>query len=712
MNNLNKYLQKISKDTGISPKQVDATVTMLMDANTIPFIARYRKEKTDNLDEIQIKKINDMIGYYEELEERKEKVLKVISELGKLSTDLKNKIDRTFDKTELEDLYAPYKPKRSTRGQVAREKGLEPLSDLMFDCKIKSGTPEDYAQKFVNPQKKVNTPQEALNGACDIIAEIISDNTELRKYLRNTIYKNGLIKSENKKNKDDDGLKYKDYFNYEERVCFIPSHRILAIFRGDKENILKINFIFDTEKVINYAKKLYSKHSKIFSYYIHEAIKDGFKRLLNPSIINEVKKTLKEKAYTDSVKVFSQNIKNILMVGPLGEKKVLSIDPGIRTGGKLAVISESGDFIEGGVLYWKDNNKKEGQKILNLLKKYNIEYIALGNGTGSREIQKYLSNLFKSNNIKGTNVVIVNESGASIYSASKIASDEFPQLDLTLRSAVSIGRRLQDPLAELVKIDPKSIGVGQYQHDIDQKMLKKELDETILFCVNKVGVNLNTASIPLLKYVSGITPKTANKIVEFREKNGLFKSRDLVKKVPGIGQKSFTQCAGFFRVKKTNPIENTGIHPEHYYIVDKICRKLNKNVSEICANPEILDKLNPEEFTDDFAGEYTLKDIFSQLKAPGLDVREKFENIEFREDVNEISDLKKNMILNGVITNITNFGAFCDIGVHQDGLIHISQITSKFIKNPDEVLKTGQHVKVKVTDFNVNRKRISLTMRF
>lgn len=701
----------ISRKTDIAKIQVISALKLLEEGNTIPFIARYRKEATNNLDEIALKKINDLKDYLNELHERKRTIIRAITKLNKMTPGLLNSIENIEDKTELEDIYAPYKPKKSSRAQTAREKGLGPLALLMLDVSVRSGVPSDYAEQFINPDMKIHNIEDAIKGACDIIAEDISNNAQLRKYVRQCLFKEGYIVSKVKKDYEKQASKFNEYYDFREKLRNIPSHRILAVLRGENSKILTVSFDFDTEKMIVYANHLYKESSSVFSEHINNAVKDGLKRLLLPSIFNETKRLMKEKADLEAVRVFSQNLKNILMSAPLGENKVLSIDPGMRTGGKMAVLSENGEFLEGDVFYFLNNNPKEGIKIIDLIKKYNIKYIALGNGTGSREIDSYLKKIFKYQEID-TEIILVNESGASIYSASEIAADEFPELDITMRSAISIGRRLQDPMAELVKIEPKSIGVGQYQHDVDQKLLKKELDETVLFCVNRVGINLNTASISLLKYVSGITPRVAENIINYRQENGPFKNRLMLKKVAGLGEKSFTQSAGFFRIKNSDPVENTGIHPEQYNIVQNICNMLNTDLQNLIRNNDLLSRLCKREFIVNLGGEYTFNDILQELKKPGLDIREQFENISFRDDVRSIADIKKDMILNGIITNITNFGAFCDIGVHQDGLIHISEITQKFIKDPNEVLKTGQHVRVKVIDTDIERKRISLTMKF
>ncbi|MFA5480687.1 MAG: Tex-like N-terminal domain-containing protein, partial [Candidatus Muiribacteriota bacterium] len=534
----------IRQNTELKEKQVDTVVSLLDEGNTIPFIARYRKDKTDNLDEVGVKTVKDKLEYFREIQDRKQTVINTITELGKMTDELMNKITNTFDKLQLEDLYAPYKPKKTTRAAKAKEAGLEKLTGIILNPALRAGNIEEIVTPFINAEKGYDTVEKTINGACDIIAENIADNADIKGFIRNSMLNFGNLSSKVKKGKEEEGAKYQNYFEFSEKVKYIPSHRILAIFRGENEKILSVSVDGDDEKFVEYIKRNNKNFSPLFSEYVNNAMEDSYKRLIKPSISNEIRKILKERADFESVKVFSDNLRALLMSAPLGTKKVLAVDPGIRTGAKLAVISETGDFLEHTVLYWNTNNPAEEKKVLGLISKYEITHIGVGNGTGGRELREYFLQSFKKNNMKNMNVIMVNESGASIYSASDSAREEFGELDLTVRGAISIGRRLQDPLAELVKITPESIGVGQYQHDVDNSLLKKELKETVEFCVNKVGVNLNTASKELLSYVSGVSAKIAKNIIEYREKNGMFKSRKEIKKVTGLGPKAFEQAAG------------------------------------------------------------------------------------------------------------------------------------------------------------------------
>ncbi|MCK9225225.1 MAG: RNA-binding transcriptional accessory protein [Candidatus Muirbacterium halophilum] len=708
---MEKYYKIIANELNIQQKQVVNTAFLFDEGNTLPFIARYRKEITGNLDETYIKSIGDKVSYFKELEERKKTVIQTIEELGKMTDDLRYSIDNSINRTELEDIYLPYKPKKTTRATKAKEAGLEPLSDIFLKADLLSGDVNAIAQKFINVNKGIDTVEKAIDGAKDIIAEKVSEDLNIRKIIRENINKKGLFTSFKKKGTEDEKNKFENYSDFSQDIRNIPSHRIHAMLRGENEKKLNIDINFEEDWLINNIETKYcGKQGNIFENVISDAVKDSFKRLVRPSMVNEFKKLLKERADIESISVFSKNLRAVLMESPLGQKNILAVDPGIRTGAKLAILSNTGDFLKGDVLFWNNSSLGEEVKLVDIMKKFDISYIAIGNGTGSREVHMFINNVFKKNNIKAE-IVIVNESGASIYSASDTAREEFPELDLTLRGAISIGRRLQDPLSELVKIDPKSIGVGQYQHDVEQSLLKKELDEVVVSCVNSVGVNANTASHTLLRYVAGLTQKTAKNIVNYREEKGSFKTRKEIKKVPGIGPKAFEQAAGFLRVVGKNPLDNTGVHPEHYYVVEKICSYLKKDIEEIIANPNIVDNVDLNLFIDDKTGIFTLKDIKEELKKPGRDPRSKFENVVFDENIREISDLKVDMILPGKITNITKFGAFCDIGVHQDGLIHISEISDKFIKEAEEVLKVGQIVKVKVLEVEKDRKRISLSIK-
>jgi len=648
---MKKYYKIIADELKISERQVNNTASLFDEGNTLPFIARYRKEQTGNLDETYIKGIGDRLAYFRELEDRKITVLTTIDEAGKLDAVLRGKIENCIDRTELEDIYAPYKPKKATRASKAREAGLEPLSELMLKADIMNGDAIAAAQKYINPDKGIDCAEKALDGAKDIIAEIISEDMEVRKLVRENIIKKGKIRSDKKKGTENAVDKFDNYDNFSQDIRNIPSHRIHAMLRGENEKKLKVDIEFEEDWIINMiGRKFSGKSGNIFENHIKEACDDSFRRLIRPSMVNEFKKLLKERADIESISVFSKNLRAVLMDSPLGQRNVLAVDPGIRTGAKLAVLSGTGDFLKGDILFWNNGNPEEKIKLTEMLKKYNIEYIAVGNGTASREVHSYISDILKSDSIKA-NIVIVNESGASIYSASDTAREEFPELDITLRSAISIGRRLQDPLSELVKVEPKSIGVGQYQHDVDQTLLRKELDEVVISCVNSVGVNANTASYTLLRYVSGLTARTAKNIVEYREKNGPFRTRAEIRKVPGIGPKAYEQAAGFLRVIGDNPLDNTGVHPDNYYIVEKICRHTGKNVDELLKSPDILDNIDIKSFADEKTGIFTLQDIREELKKPGRDPREKFENVSFDDNVKEISDLSSGMILLGNFCN-------------------------------------------------------------
>lgn len=706
----------ISNDTSISTKVVDNVVAMLKEGSTIPFISRYRKDATDNLDEVGVKLISDKFEYYTELEERKTTIINTIEEAGKMTPELKEKIENTLSKTELEDLYLPYKPKRRTRATIAKEAGLEPLANIIFEQNTISGSREELAAGFINEEKGITDIEKAISGAADIIAEWLSENADVREKVRTDIRDTGFLYSRVITDKKEEKSKFEMYYDFKEKICNIPSHRILAMKRGENEKMLIISIEAEDTRIINdISNTIITNEKNIFIDDLKNAIQDGYKRLLRPSIETELRFELKEKADAEAIKVFAENIRNILLSSPLGNKQIIAIDPGIRTGCKTVVLSETGDFIFDTVLYTRNENetKKSIETLLALIEKYSVKYIAIGNGTGSKEIKGIIDKSLKDKNINSVFTLLVNESGASVYSASDIAREEFPDLDLTLRGAISIGRRLQDPLSESVKIEPKSIGVGQYQHDVDQKLLSKELDHIVSSCVNYVGVDLNTSGFSLLQYVSGISKKVAKNIVEFRSKNGMFSSRSELLKVNGLGNKTFEQCAGFLRIRNAeNPLDNSAVHPEHYKTVGKIAAKLNIEINKLMNNSFLLDTVKPEEFINENLGIHTLRDIISELKKPGRDPRSTFQNPNFRDDLNSIKDLQSGMILEGVVTNLTRFGAFVDIGVHQDGLLHISEVSNKYIADLNQILKVGQHIKVEVKSVDAERNRITLSSKF
>ncbi|MFY0653965.1 MAG: RNA-binding transcriptional accessory protein [Cyclobacteriaceae bacterium] len=700
----------IAKEREIGEGQVNAVIRLLEEGGTVPFISRYRKERTGNLDEVEIAYIKDRHAKLLEFEKRKEFILKSIAEQGKLTTELKQKISKVLTLADLEDIYLPYKPKRKTRASIAREKGLKPLAKTIFNQG--NGDAHSLAEKFINEGKEVNTPEDALQGARDIIAEWINENAQIRAGLRHLFMTKGLLTSKVIKSKETHGQKYKDYFDFSEPIKKIPSHRLLAMRRGEKEMILSLDISPDEVDAIELIKRRIIRMSNDYAEQVKLAAKDAFKRLLKPSLETEVRLESKQKADLEAIGVFVDNLKQLLLSPTLGQKNVMAIDPGFRTGCKVVCLDRQGKLRSFEAIYPHPPQKKAveaGEIIQRMVKKYNIEAIAIGNGTAGRETEQFVKKLGLPSE---TVVAMVNESGASIYSASEVAREEFPNEDLTVRGSISIGRRMMDPLAELVKIDPKSIGVGQYQHDVDQSMLKKNLDETVESCVNAVGVELNTASKQLLTYVSGLGPQLAENIVQYRNENGPFKDRAALKKVPRLGEKAFEQAAGFLRIRESNNIlDKSAVHPERYSTVKAMARDLGCGVADLVKNEHQRKRIKLENYVTSDFGLPTLRDIMSELAKPGRDPREKFEAFSFQEGVNDINDLKMGMKLPGIITNITKFGAFVDIGVHQDGLVHISQLADKFVKDPAEVVKLGQKVMVTVTDVNVDQKRISLSLK-
>lgn len=707
MNNHSKYYPIIAKELQISPQQVEATILLLEDDATIPFIARYRKEVTGSLDEVEVSKIRDRMTQLQDLDKRRESILKSIEEQGKLTDDLKNKIEEAKTMAILEDLYLPYKPKRRTRAMIAKEKGLEPLGKMILNQ-------EDFdiyqeAKKFIDPEKGVETEEDALAGARDIIAERVNEDIVTREKMRNLFWKEGVYQCKVVEGKEEEGIKYKDYFDWNESVQNAPSHRVLAIRRGEKENILTLDISPEDESALSIIEKQFVKGNNDSSKQVSLAVQDSYKRLLKPSMETEIRVKSKHSADIEAIRVFADNLRQLLMAAPVGEKNVLAIDPAFRTGCKVVCLNQQGKLLHNTVIYPDKDKEKSSTTIQELCSEYKVDVIAIGNGTASRETEAFVRSIGLDKNIQ---IIMVNESGASVYSASQVAREEMPDHDITVRGAVSIGRRLMDPLAELVKIDPKAIGVGQYQHDVDQTMLKKTLDEVVISSVNAVGVELNTASKQLLTYVSGLGPQLAQNIVEHRNQNGPFQSRLELKKVKRLGEKAFEQAAGFLRIRGSkNPLDASAIHPERYDIVEQIAKDLGCSIEELMKNESIRKQIKTENYISDSVGIPTLSDIIDELAKPGRDPRAKFEAVEFAEGINTIEDLKQGMKLNGIVTNITKFGAFVDIGVHQDGLVHISQMSNNFIKDPNEVVKVQQKVKVTVTEVDVARKRIALSMK-
>ncbi len=697
---------------GLNRNNVNAVLELLKEGATIPFIARYRKEKTGNLDEIKVNDIKTSFDNITELLKRKETILKSIEEQEKLTPELKTKINNCMDPKILEDIYLPYKKGKKTKADVAIELGLEPLSDIIYLQKKVFGEKSEIVQNFLKNNKIEIKIEDALKGAEDIIAQKISETAFLRQWIRNFISSEGKIQTKVKKEWKEKPSKFEMYYDFEEQLKRCPGHRILAIRRGTNEKIISWKINVNQEHIIGFIKdKTLRDDNHIFASELENAINDSLKRLIYPSLEKECFNEKIEEGETESIKVFAGNLKNLLLFSPLGEKTILGVDPGFRTGCKLAVIDKTGKFLNYANIFpnQPQNRLADSEaKVLELVKKYKIEYAAIGNGTASRETESFFKGIIKKNNLD-LKTVMVSEAGASIYSASVVAREEFPDLDLTVRSAVSIGRRFQDPLAELIKIDPKSIGVGQYQHDVNQKELKKSLDFTVEYCVNHVGVDLNTASYSLLSHVSGIGPVLAKNIVNYRDENGTFIERKILKKVAKLGPKAYEQCAGFLKIRNgKNPLDNTAIHPESYKTVKFIAEKLNMKIEELIENGNRLDSIKLHDFVTESAGIHTLEDIVKELKKPGRDPRSSFKYAGFDDSVNSMEDLKIDMVLEGIITNVTNFGAFVDIGVHQDGLIHISKLSNSFVKDPNEIVSVNENVKVKVIGVDVPRKRISL----
>jgi uncharacterized protein len=710
-------VKQLAAELALEPERITNTLELLAEGCTVPFIARYRKERTKNLDETQIRGISQKYQYYKELDERRDSILRSIGSQGKLTPELEKKILCAVNKTELEDLYLPFRPKKATRASKARGAGLEPLAHWLHDLRESDADPYTKALAFLDRDKGFDTPEKAIQGACDILAEELSDVADVRKWLRQYALKEGFIVASARKEYADKKTKFHMYHDFKEKLDRIVSHRLLAMLRGEREKVLSLRVEMDRNVCLARLEGVFIKHPQSASSPIlKEVVKDSYERLLLPATDTEIRRELREKSEQEAFAVFSANLKDLLLAPPAGHKPVLGIDPGFRTGCKLVALDRTGKFLESRTVFphLPQNLKEDAEEaIIQMIETHGIELIAVGNGTASREtealVQQAVSNLQEK---KRPICVIVSEAGASVYSASKLAAEEFPDFDVTVRGAISIGRRLQDPLSELVKIDPKSIGVGQYQHDVNQAKLKSKLEDVVESCVNSVGTDLNLASIELLKYVAGLSRTTAAHIVEFRDKHGAFSSREDLKKVPGIGEKSFEQAAGFLRISgASNLLDNSAVHPERYALVERIARAVKMPLERIIGNSDILGKISKEEFVSGDVGLPTIEDILMELEKPGRDPREEFRYARFSDDVKEIADLKEGMVIEGVITNVTNFGAFIDIGVHQDGLAHISQIADCYVDDPRNFVKVGQIVMAKVLGVDVDLKRISLSLK-
>lgn len=708
--NLGRWTDQIAKETSQPLKYVNAVAELLAEGATLPFIARYRKELTGSMDEVMIATIRDRIDQLRELDKRREAIIASVEKQGKLTPELMGAIVAATTLAELEDIYLPYKPKRKTRASMAKERGLEPLAQKVFDQE--KFDLDAVAASFVDADKDVADVQAALDGARDIIAEWVSENPDTRKNIRDLFWREGVVASKVMKGKETEGQKFKDYFEWSEPISKTPSHRLLAMRRGEKESILALDIFPPEEEAIGKMERQYVKTDNAAAEQVKLAIKDSYKRLLRPSLETEVRMESKMKADEEAIKVFASNLKELLLAAPLGQKNVLALDPGFRSGVKVVCLDRQGKLLHNDVIYPHEPQReavKAGMLIKSLVEKYEIEAIAIGNGTAGRETETFIKALGLPNKIV---IVIVNESGASVYSASEVAREEFPDHDLTVRGAVSIGRRLVDPLAELVKIDAKSIGVGQYQHDVEQTKLKQGLDDVVMSCVNSVGVEVNTASKELLSYVSGLSPALAKNIVEYRNQNGPFKDRAALMKVSRLGEKVFEQAAGFLRIAESkNPLDASAVHPESYPIVQKMAKDLGCTVKDLMTSAELRKQLDLKIYVTEKVGLPTLTDILTELEKPGRDPRKVFEFFSFTEGVNAITDLKIGMKMPGIVTNVTAFGAFVDVGVHQDGLVHISHLSDKFIKDPKEAVTVAQKVMVTVVEVDVPRKRIGLSMK-
>jgi len=706
-----EHISKIAAELNIKPQQVTAVALLFEEGATVPFIARYRKEATGLLDEVAVTSIRERLGQLEELDKRREAILLSLKERNLLTDELNGKIMAAETMTTLEDIYLPFRPKRRTRATIAKEKGLEPLAEMIFK-QDENTDPSAEASPFIDTEKGVNSIEEALSGARDIIAEWINENQEAREKMRLLYSSRGVFKVNVIAGKENDGAKYKDYFDCEEPVATAPSHRVLAIRRGEKEEILSMKISPPEEEALSLLDSLFVKGESPSSVEVKEAAHDSYSRLLSFSMETEIRLETKKRADETAIHVFSDNLRELLLSSPLGQKRVLGIDPGIRTGCKVVCMDRQGNLLHYETIFpfgSQDAKKASAETIVRLCNKYRIEAIAIGNGTAGRDSESFVKTLDLPKEIQ---IILVNESGASVYSASEVARDEFPELDISYRGSVSIGRRLMDPLAELVKIDPKAIGVGQYQHDVNQQALKESLDNVVISCVNAVGVEVNTASEQLLTYVSGLGPQLAKNIIAFRKENGPLSRRDDLKKVHRLGPKAFEQAAGFLRIRDgANPLDASAVHPESYPIVEAMAADLNCSVADLVSDAALRKKIDLSRYVTGTVGMPTLNDIMEELAKPGRDPRRKFEEMKFADGVEKIEDLKQGMRLNGVVTNVTAFGAFVDIGVHNDGLVHVSQLADRFVKEPQQVVKVNQRVKVTVLEVDIARTRISLSMK-
>jgi len=706
-----EHVTKIASELSLRPQQVSATAELLEGGATVPFIARYRKEVTGSLDEVAITAIRDRLNQLKELDDRRVSIIKSLEERELLTDELKEKIMQAETMAVLEDIYLPYRPKRRTRATIAREKGLEPLAEIIF-AQNPAVDPAIEAEAFVDQSKGVESVEDALAGARDIIAEWVSEEQTARAEIRKLFSSKGLFQTKVLKDKEEEGRKYEDYFDWQESVAKAPSHRVLAMRRGANEGFLRLQITAPEEQALQILERLFVKGHSACSVEVKEAVIDSYKRLLSPSMETEILAATKLRADEEAIKVFAENLRQLLLAPPLGQKNVLAIDPGFRTGCKVVCLDKQGGLKHSDVIFPFQSEKlaaSDAAKTASLCEKFDIEAIAIGNGTASRETEAFIRSIKFAKNIP---VIMVNESGASIYSASKVAREEFPDQDVTVRGAVSIGRRLMDPLAELVKIEPKSIGVGQYQHDVDQSMLKQGLDDVVISCVNSVGVEVNTASKQLLTYVSGLGPQLAQNIIDYRNENGPFESRQQLKKVHRLGAKAFEQAAGFLRIRDAvDPLDSSAVHPESYHVVDAMAKDAGCKVADLMKDNLLRTNIRLQDYVSDVIGLPTLNDIMQELAKPGRDPRKQFEIFSFAEGVNKIEDLQIGMKLPGIVTNVTNFGAFVDVGVHQDGLVHISNMSNKFVKNPADIVKVHQKVQVKVLDIDHSKKRISLSMK-
>ncbi len=705
------YAEKIAAELGLRVPQVRAALDLLLEGNTIPFIARYRKEATGELDEVQIRDVRDRHEYLSELDDRRRAILQSVEEQGKLTPELRAALERAETKAELEDLYRPYKPKRRTRATIAVERGLEPLADFLWAGETSDAELRAAAAEYVDPAKEVNSAEEALAGARDIVAERVADDAATRSFVRERVWERGVLESRAARGKENETSKFQDYYDFSQPVKDLPSHRILAVRRGEAEEFLVARIVAPDDEVVAGLAQRFVAPSRA-PEQMRAAVEDAYRRLIAPSVEVEVRMELKTRADEEAIVIFGQNLEALLLASPAGEKTTLGVDPGYRTGCKLAVVSRTGALLSTGHVYLHQEDRAK-RDLAKLIREHGVELVAVGNGTASRETDALVRQVVRELPAESRPVVVmVNEAGASVYSASDLAREEFPELDLTMRSAVSIARRLQDPLAELVKIDPKSIGVGQYQHDVSQTKLKRRLDETVESAVNRVGVEVNTASPSLLSYVAGIGPSLAQRIAETRDRQGAFRSRKQILSVQGLGPKTFEQAGGFLRVRGgEHPLDGSAVHPERYVLVEAIARDLGVGLESLVGNEEAIRRIEPRKYVGDGVGLPTLEDIVAELKKPGRDPRSAFEAPSFREDVQTVADLKEGMVLQGTVTNVVAFGAFVDVGVHQDGLVHVSELSDRFVKDPNEAAKVGDRVTVRVLSVDVPRNRIALSMK-